>query len=398
MTHTEMLEFIRMELAREGVVWKSEKELFQMLVKDEPWEKYRSNWDSWKNKKVQYLKKSFHILIKIANTLGFDPSVWDNRNEAVQKSEIRKAVRKYCKAKDTIDLSALMPPDPPLTEKQKRVLREIERVSNDKAAEFLELYPELFSSVTENQTFLLRVTEILYMRGLYDFLDERVFPSLLPHNRADPKVRIVMAHTFGSLSKPKYLEAAKLLETIKSDSDEELIDLKTSVISNIRREILTKEEISEEEIKSSLEILGRYYKDIYEKGDEAHYYPAINLAYILKIYESLFFEKMFAYDVDRLYKECKNSVEIDKSKKEKDLRYYAWMSESEFKMLAGKRVSEEIYLIFEELKPSLFLIDRTLRQMEFFKKLIVRSPKRWDNLPELFRVMEILREYGKIVS
>ena len=255
MTHTEMIDFIRLELVKEGFVWKNEKELFEMLIQDEKWEKYRSNWDSWKNKKVQYLRKSFHILIKIADTLDFDPSIWNSRNEFVQKDEIRKAIKRYRKLQDTIDLSELMPPDPPLTSKQKEILKQVEELSREEMVKFLKKHIEFFSAVPKNQTFLLKLTTILYMRGLYDFLDKKIFPSLLPHNRANPKIRMFMAHTFGSLSNPKYLEAAKLLETIKSDSDQELIDLKTSVISNIKREILTNKKISNEEIKKSLEIL-----------------------------------------------------------------------------------------------------------------------------------------------
>ena len=153
--------------------------------------------------------------------------------------------------------------------------------------------------------------------------------------------------------------------------------------------------ISNEEIKKSLEILIKHYKNIYERGNEPHYYPAINLAYMLKIYEFLFSKKMFKYDINKLYKECKNS--IDKDRKNKKLSYYAWISEIEFKMLMGKRIKEEMYLMLEELHPSQFLIDRSLRQVNFFKKLINHCQKEVKNLPEFTDIIKILGEYHKII-
>ncbi len=365
MTHTEMLEFIRFQLAKNGIIWKSEKELFEMLVKDEEWEKHRSKWDSWKNKKVQYLRKSFYILVKISETLGFDPSVWNARNDAVQKEEIKKAVKKFCKAQKTIDLSTLMPPDPPLTKEQKQILKEIKNLPKREIESFLEKYPKYFQAIVENQNFLLNLVHTLYQKGMYDFLSEQVFPALLPHNRADPKIRMLMAHTFGSLSKPKYLEAAKLLETIKSEENEELIDLKTSTISNIRRDILLNKNTSKEELKNALEILISHYLAIYRKSEDRHYYPAINIAYMIKIYELIFLEKFMDYDIEKLHKECKNSIEKDKNKKD-DFAYYALISEAEFHLLMGKSVESEIYFILEELNPSFSLVDKSLRQMKFF--------------------------------
>ncbi len=361
-----MISYIRKQLLKEGIIWKSEKELFEMLVKDEPWEKYRSNWDSWKNQKVQYLRKSFHILVKISDTLGFDSSLWNSRNEAIQKEEIRKAIKRYKNLQSTIDLSDLMPPDPPVSLQQKEILEKIENIYLENIEKFLDNYPHFFTPVSENQNFLLKLAQILYKKGIYDFIDQKIFPSLLPHSRAKPKTRILMAHTFGSLSNPKYLEAAKLLETIAYECNKELIDLKTATISNLRREIIKNKKVNKEVIDT----LKRHYERVYQKSQTPHYYPGINLAYFLKIEDILFNKNSNSQKIEEIFFECKESINEDKSKDE-EARYYAWISEIEFMLLLEyKNIDTEIYLLLEELNPPSDRVKRTLRQLNFFINLI----------------------------
>ena len=182
-----------------------------------------------------------------------------------------------------------------------------------------------------------------------------------------------MAHTFGSLTKPKYLEAAKLLDTVESNSNDQLIDLKTAAISNIKRDILSNHEIDIHELQSAFKILLRSYAGIYKKTENSHYYPGINLMYIAKLNATIFPDDSNASDLQQIYHDCMPSIKHDKSEKNLELRYYAWMSELEFMLLLDhKDVQSEMYLLLDEIHPPYALVERTLRQMEFFTDIAKR--------------------------
>ena len=398
MTDTELLRFVRSQLEENGITWKSELELFKMLVPDEDWDQYKTNWDNWKHLRVSNLKRSPNIRVAISKTLKFPMELWDNYTDSEQKRVLRQCIQKFAVPGKDIDLSSLIPSTHPITEAQESLIQNVIDVHRKDETNLLNEHLDYFNSSFETQSFLLKLIPVLYDQGHYDFLHVHAFPALLAHNKTDIQVKILMAHTLGSLSEPKHLEAAKLLEVIPSNNDTNLIDLKTAAISNVRRLLLSKTDLSKAELLDIHTILIRYYHDVFTTNEIHHYYPGINLAYILYNHHMIFPNQKHTcpLSIQEIYQHSKISIEKELKNQDKEAQYYAKISELELMLLLKRdNVESELYLLLEEVQPPYATVERTIRQMELFIELCERYTKVEDNniIQKTQQILEILKAY-----
>jgi hypothetical protein len=399
MTHTELLNHIRYELKRQGVVWKKEQELFELLLPDEDWKKLRSTWYSWRpNKDGLYttstLSKSSHILSKISEKLFLDMSVW-RVGEAEQVRAVEQGISEYVRNEEKLDLSEIIPQFP-LSEEQQHLLEEFKKVPLINIGEKAFVHPEFFTNTFLNQAFLLALLNVLYARGAYEFLAEKVFPNLMSHQRSNVKVKMLEAHVLGCLKKPRYMEAVKLLESIKSEEMSLNIDLHTSLMSNLRRYHMNTAELNDKSLKEGVAITLSVYHKIYSHKENHHYYPAINLMYALVLVKALHLNTL-ELDGQKLYRKALSSIKKEKDSSLLSECYYASVSELEFFLLLGrKNVVSKMGEMLERLSPPLSYVKRTARQMAEFLAMANRLDVDLGEMKREFeRVLVLMEDYRK---
>jgi hypothetical protein len=395
MTHTELFELIREELNANGLYWDTEKELFYKLFPDEDFEFFSSNWNNWHRKRFKKIKLEHRNMIQ--KVIGFDGSIWDADNRT-QRVVIKKAVKDFVNPPPKVDLSGLLPQNTPLDDTQVKLLVKIKNTKAQDIHALLEANRLYLTATPQNQNFLLELLPLLYHKGLYDALDEKVFPALLPHNADDINIKIFKAHTLGMLSKPDYLRAASLLNSIQSDLPEQLLELKTGAISNIRRYLLEKEGLGKAELTETLSVLIHYYKYTFENIQKHHYYPGTNYVYMLKLsmLTSPGLLQIEDEELEEIYKDAQASIAGDSHSKSDETRYYAMISNVEFRLLLGKNhLAEHLTSWLLNQQPSPAYVERTLRMMRFF----VRTVEKFgvgdvsNILGRFAEVMEILEGY-----
>jgi hypothetical protein len=397
MTDTQLLGFIRTQLSEEGVTWESEKELFDMLVPDEDWAKYKTNWDNWKHQRVSNLNRSPNIRTAISQTLKFSPDIWNKHTDIEQKRILRECIKKFVTPGKNIDLSSLIPKAHPITENQENLIQKVIDVHRKDEINLLNEHLDYFNPIFETQSFLLKLIPVLYDQGHYDFLHTHTFPALLTHHQADTQIKILMAHTLGSLTEPKHLEAAKLLDVIPAEKDAHIIDMKTAAISNVRRFELHKPDLSKEKLAEILDVLIQYYHDTFTTNEIHHYYPGINLAYVLCQHNTIFPEREHncPLSIQEIYQHSKTSIEKELKNQDKESQYYAKISELEFKLLLNhSNIEPELYVLLEEIQSPYATVERTIRQMELFIALHTKLSTKNDKLIQNFeQFVNILKDY-----
>ena len=394
MTDTQLLNYIRKEMQRQGVAWKKEQELFEMLVPSEDWKSYRTSWSNWKKMNVHFLTKSPNIRVAISKTLFFDPNIWDS-SSAIQKEAIEKGVTRAF-----VNISTPLPnlekiiPTFSMNDKQKKLLSIFPSLSLPQIEETLLTHSDFISRSLPNQNFLLELLEILYARGAYDILIEHLFPNLLSYNRGKLHIKIMEAHTLGSLDKPRYMESVKLLDSIETSEEYQIIDLKTSMLSNLRREHIKDMTLGYDVLVEGMRRMGKMYYELFCYAERYHYYPAINLLYI-EVLRTILPNEKSLIDRDELYNRAKASIAKDKKSKSSTTLYYASITEFEFLLLLGdENIVQKMTLLLESLMPLPSLVERTKRQMIEFISMTerVKAP-----LPKLIgrfnKVIELLEDY-----
>jgi hypothetical protein len=197
---------------------------------------------------------------------------------------------------------------------------------------------------------------------------------LQPHKR-DQEKKMIQAHALACTSTPNYLLSAKLLESVEVKDDLQLIDIKTSVVSNLRRLHFFNPTLKKEEFKHYLKTFIRHYHDIYTNNNTYHYYPAVNLLYMLKLAELIFPDdkELIVTGMNKILKETYPSIQKDKNSSTLDMQYYAGISELEIKMLTRDvEIFHEFGELIERLDPPVNLLRRTYRQVRMFLELVER--------------------------
>jgi len=395
---TAFLNYIIMRLQKEKLVEnKSEKELFAFLIPNKSWQKYKKSWYHWRNEYVKSLRKSKDIKEAIAKTLQFDSSVW-NASSFEKMKALQNSI-KFLKKSKNVDISSILPKDSPMTKEQEELLKKIKNIfSCQEIKKHLLQYPHFLEQRISNQSYILELLNYLYRLACYDLLEEYIFKALLPDNRCSNTVRIIEAHTLGSLSTPRFEESARLLNSITPTNNLQEIDIKTAAISNIKRYYFSEANITKENLQTPLATLIRHYYELYVFENEYHYYPAINLLYLLKIVEFIFGKEsqLLFMNPFEIEKTTLNSLKKDMKSTKKANRYYAYITKLEIQMLLypHKEIKREFGLAIESLQPSQDMLQRTQRQIQQFITLVEKFNP-YAPLDEIKKVQKLLLDASK---
>jgi hypothetical protein len=383
MSNSELLLFIVDELFNQGVKIKGKKGAYEFLINDDMWKKHEKSWYGWLNEKSRgsiienkYIKKRVEIKLDLPS------NIWEEV-EIKQKEIISDKIRLFLErepnnkingsGENNISLDDIEPKVSKCSKEQKLLLEDIENGYSSEIEDIIK-NSNFFKPKEENQDFLMRVLPILYKKGLYKLLHDYLFPSLLTYNREKNSVKLKEANTLSNLGDDNYHEIYYILKSIKNPTKEESVDITTMLISNFKRSSLSRDNMEKKDILDTLITTINHYKGVYEKTN--NYYPAINLVYMLKLLENLSpNDKVFLdYDLESIYNSVKLSIKADKKRGE-DFKYYASMSDFEFKLLLGRygdinEIREDLSNLILDLEPDKFLLERTLKQMNWFKSII----------------------------
>lgn len=377
MPKTELFVLLINELAKQGLEWNTREELFKILLPNKEWKKYADSWNQWWTQHTEDIRNST-ILASLEKRLAFEASLWKLR-EIEQKEIIpiiaQKFVENYEKCnKPQNEFISLKPIEMNNTEAQQRLLDEIKENIDDKEwiEQKLQNNIKFFSKKSTNQIFLLELLSLFYENGFYGFLKNYIFSSLLRHHRDNFHIKMKETNTLINLDNSTYEEIYYLLESMNPKSKSQEVDILTMKISTFRKFKLKGSNITKDELFDVLSDSIKFYNHAYQSTKPYDYYPAINLAYMLKLYHEIIPEsKRFKeYDIENIYLSVKESIAKDK-KKSKEAKFYATMSDLEFCLLLEKQESiQKIEYSLEELQPSKFLIEKPLFQMLWFINLL----------------------------
>ena len=403
MLHVELINYIIFELREQGAVWNSKQDIFKLLAPKLNFSKYRSSWFDWLNPKRddRNITKN-EIKSAIEETLGFNSLIW-SEPEYKQKQIVYKKVKEFMSKKETssqkskgIDISSLLLSEEPINTQQKQIIFKLQKSTEENIKKILKIEFEQFSFDSKNQNFLLEVLPILYDKGCYESLHTGVFPHLFPKYRERIDIKIKEANTLANLENPNYRRVIELLNSIPRNSHEEEIDITTSIISNIRRGKLNIKNVKQNEIEALLLFIIEHYAKVYQHKKPYHYYPAINLAYMIRFLEivSPSSPEIEKYNLKKIYSSVKPSIKKEK-KMVGDLSYYATISELEFLLLLDyPNIKSKIEYILDKLQPKIFLVERTLKQMEWFIDTVEQfSTTKVDTSIRFKKVIELFEDY-----
>ena len=402
MLNSELLVFIRDELYRQGLKVSGYQEgLFNLLVPNEVWEVHKKSWFGWFNPKTKAMNfRKTEIKQSIENTLNLNSSIW-NEVEERQREIVTQKVKEFLANKETkpknsneVDLSSIIPTEPKISKKQQEVLEKLDTQSKSYVEKIVNQNIAFFSKKIENQDFLLQLLPILYKKSHFKILNEKLFPSLYRHHLDKMDVRIKEANTLTNLENPDYDNIVSILKSTEYSTVEESIDINTMIISNIKRKSINSQIENRDELKRLLWTIIEYYDKVYQKP--YNYYPAINLVYTVKLFVAIFpnHQEANSYDLAKIYKSVKASIKAD-NKKGGDSKYYATMSDLEFRLLLGGRgVVADLYILLEELNPPTLLVEQTVNQMRWFLEVGGKFGQMDKYLvDEFLKVVEILEGY-----
>ena len=342
------------------------------------------------NRRGAIRDKSF--LKAIEKKFEFNESIW-NRNDSKQKSIIQDAIKKKLSLKllpneEALDISNILQTRQVITEEQLKLLDNFSKLNTKVEAETMIndfLSSGLLNKQIENQEFLVNLLTETYKKGLYLIIVEFILPNLYRHYLLLPNVQKIEAHTLGSLG--SYDEAKHILDILIHHNTIENINLRTSALSNHKRELFqTKEEID----ANKLYTLVKGYQELHAINGIYSYYTGINLLYMVVLGQTLFMddERFLTIDTQAIYSLSRPSLGNDKTHD----TYYVSMSGFEFKLLLGERsILKSIESFLAIYEPHISLVERTSRQMNIFIHTIEKSDS---SLLKLFQEAEdILNGY-----
>jgi len=308
------------------------------------------------------------FLEKIEIFFKFPEAIWTS-NEKRQISLIDTAVKHKLHLHslpkvDALDISSIIPVELPCTEEQSRLLETFSKITTHikletMIDEFLSM--GLLNKTVENQYFLVKLLKLAYKKGLYAIILEFIAPNLYKKQYDNVEIQKYLAHTYGSLK--KYDEAQQILSILIDHSTIENINLRTSALSNHKREMFENENNLIKEDK--LYVLIQGYQELHAINGIYSYYTGINLLYMVVLGQTLFpaDSRYTSIDTKEIYERSKPSLQEDNTHND----YYIKMSGFEFQLLLGREgVLEKIESYLDDVKPHVSLVERTLRQMQLF--------------------------------
>jgi len=332
------------------------------------------------------------FLMAIEKKFGFDESIW-KVCESSQIARIKEAIErtlilKSLPNKDALNISRIIRTHYAITRKQQKILDRFDKLSTQK-----ELEKEIDSLLgagmldkrEENQAFLVSLLYLAYDKGLYAIIVEFILPNLYVPYRSLIEVQKIEAHTLGGLN--KHTEAKHILHLLVHENTIESINLRTSALSNHKRELFASQNPID---KESLSLLIQGYQDLHAMEGVYSYYTGINLLYMVILGQIRFPQERQFQQIDTrtIYENSKPSLKTDKTHND----YYVTMSELEFKLLLEyEGILEKIESFLEHDAPHPSLVERTLRQMRLFRSHISQSDHTLVGLYK--KAIEILESY-----
>jgi hypothetical protein len=386
-------------MEKNKIAFKNNEAFFRLFLEEGSWEEYRSNMSNWLSlgEKDGSIRKRIFIE-SINEKLGLTPDIW-GASEARQKEAVIAGVAKF---KRTLNQEEALFPwveEAKISEDQEAFLDFVKQASLKEIEERVGLSSSFFEKTSANQSFLIVLFSLMYERGEYVFVYSHVFPYLL--DSYDNNIKSKKADIYASLPTPMYREAFEILNSIKGETKAETVDLQTSAISNIRRERLSSNGLSKEELKTLLKTLIQCYTKIYVPKQEYSYYPGINLAYMVALANHIFPDapELVAngYSVKQIYSDVTKSIVKGKETKSKEDKYYASMSDIEFQLLLNRQgMGNELEYMLDDLSPSHSMINHTNRQMGTFFIQIVEtfSDASQKDLSEFKHFLELFQSYA----
>ncbi len=378
-----------------------------------------STWGTWigdEIKKIKTIRKDTQLKHALEKSLQLPERIWTMDDEE-QKKLLRKNIAQFVSRlkgnQAEYRLNDLFPNFEDLSDEYKSVLIKMQSMDEFEIKSLVKESIEsnkIFFKTSENQPILLKLAEFFYIRGMYDILIDDVFQNMFEPSLNRIEMRLMRAHSLGFHSDTsRAIEAAEILKDLaqKTSLNEDRIDYLTSAISNMRRSLLLHDH-SEDDFKRILKLLINHYDQFKEEKNGTHnryYYPAINLAYLVVLAQSHFPNCVgfTHYDISCIYHSASESIELEKEKDNESLQYYAMISDLEFKMLLN--TTTDVVKVLQNLKPSVAMVKRTKRQVEFFRDTLTQnhylSAVSWDFLKGLndyiaFREKELRELFGYI--
>ncbi len=335
-----------------------------------------------------------HFLKAIEERFDLRKDIWQI-GESSQKKRIKEAVQKELElqklpGKEALDISNIIHSSTPITQEQIDYLdtffalstKEEEKVTID---HFLQI--GLLDKKVENQEFLLRLLKLAYQKGLYEAIVSFILPNLYRKYHLFTKVQKIEANSLGSLG--EYGEAKQILHILLDDNLVESINLRTSALSNHKRELLQERPID----KDKLYALITGYQKLHSIRGIYSYYTGINLLYVVKLAQILFplDDRFTQINPKTIYERSKHSLEKD----ETHHKYYKTMNRYEFKLLLqAEGVCEKIESFLDNEHPHPALVERSLRQMRLFYDALPHAHSIF--MKSFEKSIDILSEYCKI--
>lgn len=335
------------------------------------------------------------FLKEIESFFDLPETIWTS-NEKRQISLIGTAInhKLYLQSlpkEDALDISSIIPVELPCTENQIKLLDIFSKTTKAKELETMVdefLSKGLLDKTVENQYFLVKLLELAYKKGLYAIILEFIAPNLYKKQYDNVEIQKYLAHSYGSLK--KYDEAQQILSILIDHSTIENINLRTSALSNHKREIF---ENANKPIEADiLYVLIQGYQELHAINGIYSYYTGINLLYMVVLGQILFpaDSRYDSIDTQEIYELSKPSLKEDNTHND----YYVKMSGFEFQLLLDREgILEKIESFLDDDRPHVSLVERTLRQMKLF---IEKTQKSHSPVVEIFeKAIDTLASYCK---
>jgi len=347
---------------------------------------YKNSFNYWLNGHTDRINRQ-EVKQRLEQNFYFSPSLW-NQGEYMIKQTIREGVAKFVKNRtQTIDeihnifeeIKKEFNMKNQFTNEEKEQLLNIQ---NNMLHEEIKSYLDNHTPLQKyhSQEFIFKLIPLLYRKGYHTLWLNNVIEALDLHIKGHKQIKKILAHLYGTPEIAEYEKAFQLLESIQTDNDKELIDLRTEAISNLRRHKLSDKHLSIEKKKEISQSIINYYDKVFKAKEEYHYYPAINLAYMLTL-ESFFdeedHEQNLIQQISDIYKKCEPSIKEEQQSDDPKLCFYANITHLEFMLLKGQQMAVlelERYLEIEDSCIPLPELARTQRQMQFFLDHIETLP------------------------
>ena len=367
------------------------------LIDDIPCKKknYRSHFSNWKKKETAIHDQNLKNALQ--KNFDFQSKLWD-RGDSFIKESLERGTKDFIKKHTTDNLIIIDPIiGPP---KDEFFLDDLAKIK-DMDKENIKQYIQNSHPLSENRSrrFIWELISILYAKRYYELLLYDVLETLDEGLKEEREIKKIKVHVWGSSAIGEYKKAFDLLNVISSNENDtkEIIDMKTELISNMLRYQLNDTRTDDNQKKKILQRAISHYRKVFNHDNLYHYYPGINLAYMLVIDLNLF-DKEINQDesIDKIYAKSKKSIGEEKQSLDNTTKYFAHITAIEFVLLrdiGNPLIKLEQFLELEKQMIPLVELERTQRQMQFFVDTVNAKIKQKDIVLNMQKAIELIDDF-----